>query len=225
MHEVFKQPNRAYAAFIAQVLESIPAGTPIFTNEITDVVVEQFKMDRDRARKIVNTNLNRLNGKIIEHFRKGVYYKPKVTVFGKTPLNPAKIVQDKYIKQNEKVVGYETGASLLQKLGLTTQIPKYQYIATNLVINHGTKVVDEFNVVLRKPKMEINEDNYMYLQVLDAVENKDDVIIDSKNPYEILNDYLNQNGLDFGKLVAIANKVYTKHVLQQIVHIAEETRF
>ncbi len=67
----------------------------------------------------------------IDHFRKGAYYKHKTTIFWKTPVNPAQFVTKTYIKRNNEVVGYETGASLLQKMGLTTQLPKYRYIATN----------------------------------------------------------------------------------------------
>ena len=48
-----------------------------------DRLVEEFGLEKDQARGIVNTNLNRLNGVILEGFRKGIYYKPKATAFGK----------------------------------------------------------------------------------------------------------------------------------------------
>lgn len=80
----------------------------------------------------MNTNLYRLRGQSIDSFRKGAYYKHKTTVFGKTPMNPAQFINKQYIQRNDDIVGYETGASLFQEIGLTTQLPKYQYIATNV---------------------------------------------------------------------------------------------
>lgn len=215
---------RNYGAYITQLIETLPAGTPIFTDEITDRLVKEFCIDLCRARKIVNTNMNRLNGLMINNFRKGVYYKPKQTAFGKAPLNPTQLILKKYIKRDENVLGYETGASLIQKLGLTTQIPKYQYIATNEVNHKGNKVDIELKVILRKPKVEITNENFKYLQILDVIENKDAIIIDAVKPLEIINEFILKNQLDFGRLVAFAVKKYSKEVFNRVGHLAEVTR-
>lgn len=216
--------DRPYAAYITKIIEETPAGTLFFTEEITDRLVNEFKMDKNRARKIVNTNLNRLRGKCIDHFRKGAYYKHKTTVFGKTPMNPAQFITKQYIKKNDDIVGYETGASLFQKIGLTTQLPKYQYIATNAHRQKGKKIDEKLKVVLQSPAMEVRKDNYLYLQVLDAVENKDHIVMDSEQPYTVLNHFIENNHLEFGKLVAIADAKYPKAVLRRIIRLAQETR-
>jgi hypothetical protein len=216
--------NKNYTLFITNIIEKIPEGSPIFTNEITSIVVKELHIDLNRARKIVNTSLNRLKGTSIESFRKGIYYKPKLTVFGKSPLNPTQIISKKYVTHENEIVGYETGASFLQKLGLTTQISKHYYIATNLVKHKGNKIDDELKVVLRKPKVSINKNNVKYLQVLDAVENKDRVTVDASNPLKIVNDFIEQNYLDFKTLVALASTEYPKEVLTRLIKIAQVTR-
>lgn len=219
-----KKNNTNYTAFINAIIKEIPEGTPIFTNEITNIVVKELHIDLYRARKIVNTSLNRLKGTSIENFRKGIYYKPKVTIFGKTPLNPTQIIARKYVIQKNDIVGYETGASFLQKIGLATQLPKYHHIVTNLVNHRGNKVDNDLKVVLRKPKVRIDAKNVKYLQVLDAVENKDRIPVDAKLPYKIINDFIEQNSLDFGRLIALANTQYPKIVITRLLKIAQATR-
>ncbi|MGC7871828.1 hypothetical protein ACPUYX_09910 [Desulfosporosinus sp. SYSU MS00001] len=219
-----KKCNTNYAAFINDIIDRIPEGDPIFTNEITNILVKELNIDQQRARKIVNTTLNRLNGTSIENFRKGIYYKPKITVFGKTPLNPTQLIFQKYMIQKNDIVGYETGASFLQKIGLATQIPKYHHIVTNLVNHRGNKVDNELKVVLRKPKVKVDAKNVKYLQVLDAVENKDRIPVDAKLPYKIINDYMEKNSLDFGRLIALADTKYPKIVVTRLLKIAQATR-
>lgn len=218
------KPNTPYATYITRLIEQTPAGVPIFTEEITQLLSNQFALKTDQARKIVNTNLHRLKGTQLENFRKGIYYKPKVTVFGRAPLNQNEIIVKKYITQKNEVIGYETGPSFLQKIGLTTQIPKHRYIATNVVNHKGNRIDKELKIVLRKPKIAVTNDNVKYLQIIDAAENKDRASIDATNPMQILNDYIVKNGLDFGKLVAIAKTRYPKEVLTRVIEIAEATR-
>lgn len=216
--------RKNYVQFIIEVINETPQGVPIFTDEITGLLVKEFNIDYNHARKIVNTNLNRVKGTLILNFRKGIYYKPKTTVFGKTPLNPMHVVTKMYLKNNNEVFGYETGASLLQQIGLTTQIPKYRYIATNKYNQKGNRVIEDMKVVVRKPHAIVNNTNFKYLQLIDALENRDEVIIDANKPHEVLNDYINKNNLDYGKLIAIARKNYNREVLLRITDLAVKTR-
>jgi hypothetical protein len=223
MTATVKERKEHYATFITHLIENFPVGTPIFNEEVTTVVVNEFHMDLDRARKLVNTNMNRLNGELVENYSKGIYYKPRVTAFGKSPLNPTQLIVKKYIKSNDTVYGYETGASLLQQLGLTTQIPKYQYIATNVAQHVGNKIDRNLKVVLRKPKLKVTPDNFKYLQFLDALENKDHTIIDAAKPFQTLNNFIEKNHLDFRKLASIAKSHYSVEVCFRILDLAGVT--
>ena len=216
--------RKGYGLFIIEEINKKKQGDPIFTEAVADLVVKEFGIDIRRAKGIVNTNLNRLNGNLILNYKKGVYYKPKITVFGKAPLNPMKIATEMYLKNNDKIIGYETGASLLQQIGLTTQISRYRYIATNRYHQRGKRVIEDMKLVISKPNTEVTKDNCLYLQFTDAIENKDGIIIDAHNPNEILNEYIIKNQLDYGKLVAIATKNYSKEVLLRIADLAVKTR-
>lgn len=216
--------GKGYSQFIINKINEVPEGIPIFTDEITELLIKEFKIDNNQARKIVNTNLNRIKGTLILNYKKGIYYKPKTTVFGKTPLNPMHIIAKMYLENNNEVFGYETGASLLQQIGLTTQIPKYRYIATNKYNQKGSRVLEDMKVIVKKPHTIVNNDNFKYLQLIDAIENKDGILIDANNPYEVFNDYINKNNLDYGKLIAITGKNYNKEVILRITDIAVKTR-
>jgi hypothetical protein len=211
-----------YAPFIAALIEQIPAGTPIFTFEIVKKMAEEFNIELKRAKTIVNTNLNRLkeNG-VIENYRRGIYYKPKNTAFGKSHLNPNQVITKMFVKpNNEEVVGYETGASLIHRLGLTTQMPKYKFIATNTT---QPRVIDDLQVVIRKPHLKVTKENYIYLQVLDIIENKDGVVLDIPEPLKAINTIIEKNKLDFAKLCGIAT-TYTEKVVVNLAKIAYATR-
>ena len=215
---------KGYGQFVVEKINEIPEGIPIFTEEISDLLVAEFGIENIRARKIVNTTLNRMNGTLIQNYRKGIYYKPKTTIFGKTPLNPMEVTTKMYLKKGNLIIGYETGPSLLQKIGLTTQIPKYRYIATNKYNHKGNRIIEDMKVVIRKPNTLVQEDNILYLQLIDAIENKDKINIDSSNPSGILNDYIVRNKLDYGKLIAIAARYYGKEIIMQISDLAVKTR-
>ena len=213
-----------YGQFVIQKINEIPEGTPIFTKEISDLLVKEFDIENTRAKKIVNTTLNRINGTLIQNYKKGIYYKPKTTVFGKTPLNPMEVTRKMYLNNGNEIIGYETGPSLLQKIGLTTQLPKYRYIATNKYNHNGHRVIEDMKVIIRKPNTLVNKDNIFYLQLIDAIENKDKVNIDSYNPTGIFEDYITRNNIDYGKLIAIAAKNYGKEAILRISDIAVKTR-
>ena len=216
--------HKGYGKFIIEKINEMQEGVPIFTDEVTDLVVREYGIDYNRSRSIVNTNLNRISGKTILNYRKGIYYRPKTTVFGKAPLNPMQVIARMYLRDGNTVIGYETGASLLHQLGLTTQIPKFRYIATNKYQQKGNRVIEDMKVVIRRPNTVVNRENFLYLQLLDAVENRDGILADAQNPSQILNDYIIKNQLDYGKLIGIAAKNYNRESLLRVADLAVKTR-
>lgn len=162
------------------------------------------------------------NNGAIERFQRGVYYKPKFGIFGKVPLDPYKVVKKKYIQNNNEVIGYETGASLFQRLGLTTQIPRYKFVASNIRKNDEHRMVNEvLKVVVRGPRTRVTKDNFKYLQILDALENKDAIYLDTKDIFNHINYFIETNHLDFRKLVGYARKHYTQKTLEKVIKLAE----
>lgn len=82
-------------------------------------------------------------------------------------------------------------------MGLTTQVPKYAYYATNK--NRTNK---RFKLIkLVKPVVEITKENIKYLQILDIIQNKYKVPFEAKNPYAIIREVIENNNMEFEKLL------------------------
>lgn len=209
-----------YGQYIADIIHHLPNGVPIYTENIAKALAKQFKLEFGKAKGLVNVNLKRIaDDNNLERYQKGIYYKAQTTPFGKTKLNPAHIARDVYIHKNGRIIGYETGASFLNKIGLTTQIAKYKYYATNVFKQNGSRVDKKLSVVIRKPIVAVTEENYRYLQLLDAIGNKDKLPIDALHPEKIIFNYIKDNNLNFEKLVAYASKYYRKETLLRVGEI------
>jgi hypothetical protein len=111
--------------------------------------------------------LERLQAKgIIKKISKGVFYKPEQTVFGE--LKPEYSEQLRpYLFENGKRIAYETGFSLYNKMGLTTQMAFRIKIASRgkrISINRGALKADAV-----KSYAEVTDANYEILGFLDAI--------------------------------------------------------
>lgn len=58
----------------------------------------------------------------IRRLSKGRFYKPQTSKFGELPPDTSQIVKD-LLEKDGKTIGYLTGYSIFNKLGLTTQVP------------------------------------------------------------------------------------------------------
>ena len=111
--------------------------------------------------------LERLQKKgIIKKVSKGVFYIPLKTIFGE--LGPdSNGILERYLFEDGKRVAYETGYSLYNRLGLTTQMAFRIKVATKgnpIKIDIGTLKVSSV-----KSYVDITEENYMLLGYLDAL--------------------------------------------------------
>ncbi|MGB3703325.1 MAG: hypothetical protein WA997_18845 [Anaerolineales bacterium] len=210
-----------YKQYIAEYVFRFPINTPIYTEDVAIDLADHFHITIAHAKTLVNVNLPRIaETHDLVRYQKGIYYKAQNTPFGKTKLNPALITRDRYTQKNGVTTGYETGASFLNQIGLTTQIPKYKKYATNIYKYRGNKADKKLKVVIRKPRVEITEDNYLYLQLLDAIANKDKLTFDALHPETIILNYIKDRKLDFKKLVGYAGMHYNEKTLSRISKIA-----
>lgn len=102
----------------------------------------------------------------IKKISKGVFYIPRKTIFGE--LGPdSNGILERYLFEDGKRVAYETGFSLYNRLGLTTQMAFKIKVATKknpIKINQGTLQVSSV-----KSYVDITEQNYPLLGYLDAL--------------------------------------------------------
>lgn len=103
---------------------------------------------------------------LIKKISKGVFYKPEQSVFGELKPDYREQLRP-YLFENGKRVAYETGYSLYNRMGLTTQIAYRIKIASRskrISINRGSLKADAI-----KSYAEVNEANYELLGLLDAI--------------------------------------------------------
>ncbi len=197
---------------INEYVGKIDFRTPIFTQDIFEYI----------ERKMPNVKRNSINEYVARYiksntnfvrYQKGIYYKTIATPFGSAGINYTELVKRAYITDGEEVFGYESGASFMNKIGLTTQMPACTCIVTN---RHRTSIGDGgAQLMLTKPATHITKKNYRYLQFLDLLDNRMNVNIETENCQEILRDYIDHYGLNFELLLYYAqfyknNKIYRK---------------
>ena len=108
--------------YIASTIDRLPKGY-VFT--YSDFSAEVNK--REAVIKALNRMANL--GKISK-LSKGKYYKPENTPFGKLQPNQSQIVKD-LLEVDGKTIGYLTGYSIYNQLGLTTQVSNTIQIGKN----------------------------------------------------------------------------------------------
>ena len=153
---------------------------PHRTMKVSDLVVD--KINRLKAGYVFTYNefnvpmnkvdalektLSRLmaSGKIVR-LSKGQFYKPEKTEFGLIQPIEFQIVKE-LLEGKNKIVGYITGVSIYNKLGLTTQASNTIQIGTK--IDRKPKKRGKYNIRFLRQKNTITKGNTYMLQVLDPV--------------------------------------------------------
>ena len=76
------------------------------------------------------------------------------------------------------------------------------------------------NKIKTKPKIEITNENYRYLQFIDILDNKDNIPIDAPNADEILYRIIEECKLDFEKIIKYARETNNRKVLNKLFVLA-----
>lgn len=208
--------NETYINFLKELILEKDIRKPIYVSELSKCVSKEYDLTLEKAniavtialKSIIDTNAIPK----LRFYQKGIYYRSVSTPFGDVGIDKEQLIQDKYLYNDN---GYEGGLNLLYKLGLTSQIPNKRMIVTNKINNHFD-TDKELDVLVCPPKTVVNKENKQYLMVLDILEKIDDAPIDAEEPYGIIRNYINQLGLDYSKLFAIANNYYDKDTITQL---------
>jgi len=106
-----------------------------------------------------------LSGKITK-LSKGKYYKKEETPFGALEPDRYQVVKD-LLEDGDKTVGYLTGLSIYETLGLTTQISHTIQIGKNDVRPRFKR--GRYTISFVRQKNTITKENIPLLQLLDAL--------------------------------------------------------
>lgn len=212
-----------YNDILIKYIDEYPYDEPIFIEDIKNHFKELVSENYDNILKNIYVYINRLvkENKLVQ-FIKGIYYKPLKGTFGNKSLNINKVINKKYIYDNKGQKGYFSGAYLFNKLGLTTQIPKEILIVTNECPNNNDYNNKNLGVIIRKPKINIDEENYKYLQLFDVLINKDNINIEVDNEKEIIYKFIKENELELEKIFEYANKINNLKPIKKLYELGGE---
>lgn len=197
-----------YNNILIKYIDKCPYDEPIFIDDIKKYFKKIIQNDFENTFKNIYVYINRLvKENKLSQFIKGVYYKPIKGIFGNKPLDINKVIEKKYLCDENGIKGYISGAYLFNKIGLTTQVPKEILIVTNECPNANDYNNKSLGVVIRKPKTLVNKDNYKYLQLFDILINKDNIKIEVENEKEIVYKFIKDNELNFEKIFEYAKKI------------------
>lgn len=142
-------------------------GEPIF---LTDIIIEGMSEENIRYHLKKLTDEGR-----ICRFESGIYYLPKVNIFGeRTTLSADTVVLHKYVSRRGKRVGFYAGYTLANRLGLSTQVPYKEEIISNYAPAQVREVdIRDKKYVIRRPVVEVTEENVYALQLLECLKNID----------------------------------------------------
>ena len=141
-----------------------PMNVPIFMGDIEARLGMQAASVRQSFKRLVDRG-------VLARFAAGIYYFPQPSkIFKSVPLDIEKVIFNKYIEYKGKTIGYYTGITLANIVGLTTQIAAEKCIATNEETSRGRVVnVKNRRFRLKKPRMVVNAENRDALMILDLV--------------------------------------------------------
>lgn len=131
----------------------------VFTYNNFDIPVNKTEALKKTLSRLV------ASGKIIR-LSKGQFYKPEITEFGALSPPEYQVVKD-LLEDNGKIIGYLTGVSAFNKLGLTTQVSNTIQIGTN--IDRKPKKRGKYNIRFIRQKNTITKDIIYFLTILDSI--------------------------------------------------------
>ena len=151
------------------IKENFSEGEPILVKDLKQINISYDNL-RQKLKKLTDNNkLNRISD--------GIYS------YGSLPSSNA-VIENKFIKRNNKVFGYYTKQSLFKSLGF-----KCKNDLDEIVTNEFSAIVREIEVAgtrikVRHSKIKIDNNNYYILQFLDLIRDLD--LIKTKK-YELEN--------------------------------------
>lgn len=209
-----------YTQFVKDYIEKQDYGEPIFAEDVASSLATAFGLEQKKASAAVAVAIKRVmdDQKItgLRRYRKGIFFRTRNTAFGEIMIRKGKIIDRKYISPDK---GYETGAGLFYRMGLTTHIPSRRMLATNAA-HGGTRYDRDLDVAICPAKAYVTAENKGYLRVLDVLYQMDSIPYDAENPYGIVAEYIERSNLRYDMLLSYADRYYNQKTVLRLAHVA-----
>lgn len=212
---------KTYMEFVYTALLNSDAGKPIYTHRIAQEMAGAYNLQFKEATAATAVAIKRiLDGNIMSELRfyqKGIYYRTEKTPFGELGIRKGQLIADKYLLPD---IGYETGLHVLHLIGLTSQMPMKQRILATNKAKKCQRLDKKLGVIICPPKLKVTTENKESLRVLDVLDLLGCAPVDAEHPYTLINDYIQEHGLKYETLLAIADQYYNKNTVLQLAHAA-----
>ena len=171
------------------LINNYEPGEPIF---LIDIQIKGIAQDniRQKFKKLTDNEL-------IRRYEKGIYYIPKKTKLKSSAgLSAETVARYKYIERRGKILGYYSGNTLANQMGISMQVP----LKEEIVSNNMSAITREINIgnrsfIIRKSNIEINESNYKVLQLLDLLKDLETYMDDAEYTRLLLTKYVQNNNI------------------------------
>ena len=133
-------------------------------------------------------------GKLVR-FEKGIYYIPTETLLGKSKLDAKKVITKKYVNDGKDIIGYYSGVSFMNQIGLSTQVPNTLEIYTNNEPSRAREVpIGGQKVLLRRSRATVTRENADTMCFLELMNFTDASFYDDEKKQQVI-DYISQKNI------------------------------
>lgn len=168
---------------------------PIFLSEISISGIKDVSV-RQGMKKLVGEGR-------LKKFDTGIYFLPGKSIFKSgTSISAGDVIQKKYLTNENGRCGYVGGILFANQLGLTTQVPMlYEVWSNKATTDYRNTKIGNIRVILRKPCVEVTDQNADALQFLDLIKEVDDISeVEGNKLTEHLLSYMNARQISFASL-------------------------
>jgi hypothetical protein len=181
--------------FIQLLKDKYGTNNPILIDEIKDIFK---KYSRPRISQFIDEAITK---KMLARYDMGIYYLPTETMLGMSLPHSRKVVEKVYLENGDEIYGFYTGLSLMNYIGLTTQVPYILEIVSNNTKARTRRVkVRKQTIILRKARTKITRENYLTLMILELVTQMD------------MDDILKKDFIKYIKSIKITRKEIQKYI-------------
>lgn len=149
-----------------ELLDQYGYNEPIIANMID---AEKWGVKKESLRRSLNRMVEKNE---LERYEEGIYYFSKWNniLKQKTKISERAVIERKYVKSKNEVYGYLSGLAFANQIQITTQVPKNLEIVTEKNASKKRKIsLRSYTLTLKKPRVDITQQNYKLLQVLDLI--------------------------------------------------------
>lgn len=166
---------------------------------------DQLGIEREEIGAAAKAIERFLNKGFIKRISRGVFYKPKESVFGKLGPSEEELIKS-YLYRKGKRIGYITGTYLYNRMGLTTQFPKNIRCASR--VKRISIKIGNTQIKPVKSYANVTNENIVLLELLDAFKDfKNIPDLNVPSSLAILKNKLNQlSDTDLSTLIRYALK-------------------